>query len=300
MIEQMAQTEGRNPKSYQIDLFDSLDIVRLMNEEDKIIPIAIESQLVRISKIVDACVASFQKGGRLIYFGAGTSGRLGVLDAAECVPTFGVSPDMVVGLIAGGEDAMLRAVEGAEDSEELAVEDLKNMNLTSDDVVIGLTASGRTPYVIGGLDYARGVGAKTASISCNQNALVSKQAEIAVELIVGPEILTGSTRLKSGTAQKLVLNMISTASMIRIGKVYENLMVDVQPTNIKLVDRAERIIMEATGVDIAEAKSVFEKSGGHSKISIVMILGNVDVDEAKRALNDSNGFIKKALESLRG
>ncbi|MDR2833500.1 MAG: N-acetylmuramic acid 6-phosphate etherase [Streptococcaceae bacterium] len=298
MIEQMQSTEGRNPKSMQIDTFSGLEIAQLMNQEDRVVPVAIESQLENIGKIIEGCVESFNAGGRLIYFGAGTSGRLGVLDAAECVPTFGVSPDMVVGLIAGGEKAMLVAVEGAEDSKELAVADLKNVNINENDMVIGLAASGRTPYVVGGLDYANEIGAKTAAISCNAHALISQHAKTAVELVVGPEVLTGSTRLKAGTAQKLVLNMISTGAMIRIGKAYENLMVDVQPTNIKLVDRAKRIIMEATGVDIKTASNAFELSNGHSKTAIVMILAMVDAPTAKNALDQTKGFIKKAISYI--
>ena len=298
LAEEMKFTEGRNLKTVHIDAMTSFEIVQLMNEEDKMVPLAVESQLENIAQLADMAVSSLKTGGRLIYIGAGTSGRLGVLDAAECVPTFGVSPDLVVGLIAGGEKAMLVAIEGAEDSKELGEMDLINKNLTKNDLVIGLAASGRTPYVIGGLAYARKIGAKTGAISCNKHASISDYADVAIEVIVGPEVLTGSTRLKSGTAQKLVLNMISTSAMIRIGKVYQNLMVDVQPTNQKLVDRAQRIIMEATGVDAKTAKSMYEKSDKHPKTAIVMILGEVDKVQALEALNKVDGVIRLALKEL--
>lgn len=227
--------------------------------------------------------------------GAGTSGRLGVLDAAECVPTFGVEPEMVVGLIAGGEAAMTVAVEGAEDSLELGKEDLIQLNLTENDLVVGIAASGRTPYVIGGLDYARSIGAKTATISCNKEAEISQHADFPIEVDAGPEFLTGSTRLKSGTAQKLILNMISTISMIGIGKVFNNLMVDVKPTNDKLVERSKRIIMEATEVDYETAEKYFYEAEQNVKLAIVMLLTNSDKETAKRKLAEAAGFVKRTL-----
>ncbi|ERG67497.1 N-acetylmuramic acid-6-phosphate etherase [Exiguobacterium chiriqhucha RW-2] len=267
----------------------------MMNEEDQSVPHVIQEELSVIAEVTKRAIASFKQGGRLIYIGAGTSGRLGILDAAECVPTFGVSPDMVVGLIAGGERALIKAVEGAEDSKDLAVNDLKALHLNAFDTVIGIAASGRTPYVIGGLDYAREVGATTAALSCNKGSKISEHAEFKIEVETGPEVLTGSTRLKAGTAQKLVLNMISTASMIGVGKVYQNLMVDVQPTNEKLEVRAKRMIAEATGVDEQTAARYFDSSGGHVKTAIVMILADVPHAEAVERLERANGFVRDAL-----
>ena len=246
-------TENRNERSMNLHKQSALQIIQLMSEEDAKVPVAIQRVANDIARAVDAIVERLRKGGRLIYIGAGTSGRLGILDAAECVPTFGVSPELVVGKIAGGDRAILKAVEGAEDSEQFGEDDLKNIHLSEHDTVVGIAASGRTPYVIGALKYAATVGAKRVSLSCNAHAEISQFAEIPIEVVVGPEVLTGSTRLKAGTAQKLVLNMLSTASMIGIGKVYKNLMVDVQPTNEKLRVRAIRIIQQATdcAADIA-------------------------------------------------
>ena len=239
-------TESRHPETMNLDGMSLAEMLAKMNQEDRKVPVAVELALADIEAVVKAAIASFKQGGRLIYMGAGTSGRLGVLDAAECVPTFGVSPEMVVGLIAGGEQAMTVAVEGAEDSTVLGKEDLVALNLTAKDTVVGIAASGRTPYVIGALEYATQVGASTATIACNLNSEISQYSQMPIEVDCGPEVLTGSTRLKAGTAQKLILNMISTASMIGIGKVYQNLMVDVQATNEKLEERSKRIIMEAT------------------------------------------------------
>ena len=249
-----------------------------------------------IAEVVDWCVASLKQGGRIIYMGAGTSGRLGVLDAAECPPTFGVSPDMVVGLIAGGEKAFIKAIEGAEDSVELGKMDLIEHNLTKKDVVIGIAASGRTPYVIGGLEYANSIGCNTASISCNLSSEIGKIAKKKIEVLVGPEVLTGSTRLKAGTAQKLILNMISTASMVGIGKCYENLMVDVMQTNEKLKVRAQNILMEVTGIDREMAKKVLEAADGHVKTAIVMVLTNSNKTEAVSLLNKAEGHISRVLD----
>ena len=288
-------TERRNETTFGLDEMSVAQAVKLMNQEDSKVTEAVAKQLPQIEKVIEATIASFKKGGRLIYMGAGTSGRLGVLDAAECVPTFGVEPEMVVGLIAGGEQAMTVAVEGAEDSLELGAEDLKKLRLTANDLVIGIAASGRTPYVIGGLDYASEVGATTATIACNLQAAISDHAQLPIEVDCGPEFLTGSTRLKSGTAQKLILNMISTISMIGIGKVYNNLMVDVKPTNEKLVERAKRIIMQATEVDYDTAAKFFVAANENVKLAIVMILTGSDRVTAEAKLIQADGFVKKTL-----
>lgn len=286
-------TEKRNPNTMKLDEMTLEEMLRQMNKEDAQVPKAIEEALPEIEQAVSKIIESFNKDGRLIYMGAGTSGRLGVLDAAECVPTFGVSSEMVIGLIAGGEKAMVEAVEGAEDSLTLAEDDLKELNLTANDTVVGIAASGRTPYVIGGLKYAREVGAATVSIACNQEAEVSQFSEIAIEVDAGPEVLTGSTRLKAGTAQKLILNMLSTASMVGIGKVYQNLMVDVQPTNEKLEVRSKNIIMEATGCSIVQASQAFEASGKQVKVAIVMVLTGTDKAQAEASIEKANGFINQ-------
>lgn len=294
MLEKLA-TERRNEKTMRLDDMSVEDMLTVMNAEDQTVAAVIQQEIPVIKQVVDRVIQSFQAGGRLIYIGAGTSGRLGVLDAAECVPTFGVSPDMVVGLIAGGERALIKAVEGAEDSKTLAVEDLQTLQLTANDTVIGIAASGRTPYVIGGLDYAREVGATTAALSCNKQAAISEHADFRIEVETGPEVLTGSTRLKAGTAQKLVLNMISTAAMIGVGKVYQNLMVDVQSTNEKLEIRAKRMIVEATGVELETAARYFTSSNGHVKTAIVMILADVSYTEAVERLQHAHGFVRDAL-----
>lgn len=291
------KTETRNRETLNLDQMSIGEILAQMNKEDHGVPVSIKAILPEIEQAVELIVASFKQGGRLIYAGAGTSGRLGVLDAAECVPTFGVSPEMVVGLIAGGEKAMVNAVEGAEDSLILAVEDLKKLNLNERDTVVGIAASGRTPYVIGALEYAKEVKASTVSLSCNSNAAISPYAEVALEVETGPEVLTGSTRLKAGTAQKLVLNMLSTTSMIGIGKVYQNLMVDVQATNEKLVERSKRIIMEATGVAYDVAEKVFEEADQHVKTAIVMLLTNQSKEAAKGLLEQADGFVGRVVEN---
>lgn len=292
MLENLT-TETRNEKTMTLDQMSPLSILQTMNEEDKKVALAVEKELSSIEKLTTSVTTAFQNKGRLIYIGAGTSGRLGVLDAVECPPTFGTKPEQVVGLIAGGEKAFVLAVEGAEDSETLAKEDLQRIGLSANDVVIGIAASGRTPYVIGGLKYAREVGAVTGSISCNKGAKISSYSDHAVEVELGPEILTGSTRLKAGTAQKLILNMISTTAMIGIGKVYKNLMVDVKPTNEKLVERSKRIIMQATECDKETASSYYEAAEGHVKTAIVMLLTNCSFEEAKEKLDKANGFISQ-------
>ncbi|TCI26110.1 MULTISPECIES: N-acetylmuramic acid 6-phosphate etherase [unclassified Exiguobacterium] len=294
MLDKLA-TERRNERTMRLDDMTVEELLGVMNEEDQSVPHVIKQQLPVIAQVVERAITSFKRGGRLIYIGAGTSGRLGILDAAECVPTFGVAADMVVGLIAGGERALVKAVEGAEDSMDLAINDLKALHLSPDDTVVGIAASGRTPYVIGGLDYAREVGATTAALSCNKGSKISDHAEFKIEVETGPEVLTGSTRLKAGTAQKLVLNMISTASMIGVGKVYQNLMVDVQPTNEKLEVRAKRMIAEATGVDEQTAARYFASSNGHVKTAIVMILADVSYAEAVERLQRANGFVRDAI-----
>ncbi|WP_081167115.1 N-acetylmuramic acid 6-phosphate etherase [Lactococcus garvieae] len=288
-------TERRNEATFGLDEMSVSTALAKMNNEDKKVAEAVEKALPMIEPVIEKTIESFNKGGRLIYLGAGTSGRLGVLDAAECVPTFGVEASMVVGLIAGGEEAMTVAVEGAEDDFELGKQDLIDLQLTTNDMVIGIAASGRTPYVIGALDYARELGAHTGSLACNFNAEISKHAEFPIEVDCGAEFLTGSTRLKSGTAQKLILNMISTISMIGIGKVYNNLMVDVRPTNEKLVERSKRIIMQATECDYQMAEKTFYQADEDVKLAIVMILTNSEKQEAQEKLVEAKGFIKKTL-----
>jgi len=288
-------TEARNPRSLELDSMTPLEVVTLMNDEDAKVPQAIKPHLEQIAIAVQWCIHSLENGGRIIYMGAGTSGRLGVVDASECPPTFGVPAEMVVGLIAGGEKAFIKAVEGAEDSAQLGENNLKELSLNSNDTVIGLAASGRTPYVIGGLEYANKLGCNTVAISCNENSAIGKVAKLAIEVIVGPEVLTGSTRLKAGTAQKLVLNMISTASMVGIGKCYKNLMVDVMQSNEKLQVRAQNIVMDVTGVSREEAKATLELSNGSVKKAIVMILANCNSEEATSKLDTAKGHVRKAI-----
>ncbi|AMY06148.1 MULTISPECIES: N-acetylmuramic acid 6-phosphate etherase [Staphylococcus] len=285
-------TEHRNERTMNLDELSTEDFVTVMNDEDKLVPEAIAHEKKVIASVIDTVIEAFKNGGRLFYIGAGTSGRLGVLDAAECVPTFGVSRDEVIGLIAGGSKAMTEAIEGAEDNFKIAEVDLKEHILTEKDVVIGLAASGRTPYVIGGLKYAKSVGAKTAAIACVKDSEIGDIADTAIEIEVGPEILTGSTRLKSGTAQKLVLNMISTGAMVGIGKVYENLMVDVKPTNNKLRQRALNIISEIVEVPIEKSEQLFREARGNVKTAIVMGLHDISYSEATKRLKKADGFIR--------
>lgn len=288
-------TETRNPRTLELDAMSTQDILKVMNEEDQKVALAVREALPQIEKAVEAIAASLRKGGRLIYVGAGTSGRIGLLDAVECPPTFGTHPDQVVGLIAGGEKAFIKAVEGAEDSRELGVNDLKEINLTADDTVVGIAASGRTPYVIAALEYANAIGASTVAVACNQNSAVGAVAQIAIEVVNGPEVLTGSTRLKSGTSQKLIANMLSTVSMIRVGKAYKNLMVDVQQTNEKLVVRAQNIVMEATGCERELAKEKLEIAEGNAKLAITMILLGCDKTEAVSRLEKAAGHVRAAI-----
>lgn len=288
-------TESSNPLTRELDAMSVADILRVMNDEDAGVAAAVAVAIPQIVRAVDLAVAALSAGGRLVYLGAGTSGRLGVLDAAECPPTFGTDPAQVVGLLAGGPEAMFRAVEGAEDSRQLGADDLAAIGLTDRDVVVGLAASGRTPYVLGGLDHARGVGAATVAVSCTPNAEISGHADVAIEVDNGPEVLTGSTRLKAGTSQKLVLNMISTATMVRLGKVYGNLMVDVRPSNEKLVARAVRIVRAATDCDEPTARQALDEAEGHAKTAIVAILCGVDAATARERLSAGSGFVREAV-----
>jgi len=289
-------TEQRNPNSMHVDSLSALEIVQLMNDEDKQVPVAIEKCLSQIAQAVECIVAAFQQGGRLVYIGAGTSGRLGVLDASECPPTFGVSPEMVKGIIAGGERALRHPIEGAEDSKTQAVVDLQTIQFSSQDVLVGIAASGRTPYVIGALEYAKSLGSVTVSIASNPNSAMANIVDIAIDTVVGPEVLTGSSRLKSGTAQKLVLNMLTTASMILMGKCYQNLMVDVQASNEKLKARAIRIVMQATDCDKALAEETLKQADQNAKLAIMMILSGLGRAQAEALLEKHQGKLQLALK----
>ncbi|EBX6937284.1 N-acetylmuramic acid 6-phosphate etherase [Morganella morganii] len=288
-------TESRNPASADIDSLPTLDMLRVINREDQTVALAVEKTLPQVAQVVDAVAQAFRLGGRLIYMGAGTSGRLGILDASECPPTFGTPAEQVVGLIAGGHKAILKAVENAEDNRELAVSDLKALNFNEKDVLIGIAASGRTPYVLGGMEYALSLGATVAAVSCNPDSEMSRLAGIAITPVVGPEVITGSSRMKAGTAQKLILNMITTGAMIRSGKVYGNLMADVEATNAKLVERQKRIVMAATECDRATAEQALAACDGHCKTAIVMILAQLSAGDAKALLAQHQGFIRDAL-----
>ena len=289
-------TETRNQNTMNLDIMSPLEVVTVMNQEDAKVPAAIAPALPNIAQCVTWAIESIENGGRIIYMGAGTSGRLGVLDAVECPPTFGVAPEVVVGLIAGGEKAFVKAVEGAEDSRELGRQDLIDNNLTKTDIVIGIAASGRTPYVLGGLAYAQEVGCHTVGISCNPGSAVGAAAELAIEVVPGPECLTGSTRLKAGTCQKLILNMISTATMVGCGKAYQNLMVDVMQTNEKLVVRAQNIVMEATGCDRETAAEKIAIADGNAKTAITMILADGGVEQARQRLAKAKGHVREAIK----
>ena len=288
-------TETRNPNTMDLDIMSPLEIVTVMNQEDAKVPAAITPVLPQIAQCVTWAIESIEAGGRIIYMGAGTSGRLGVLDAVECPPTFGVSPDVVVGLMAGGNNAFDRAAEGAEDSRELGRGDLIRIGLEKRDIVIGIAASGRTPYVLGGLAYAREVGCRTVAISCNAGSPIGAAADLAIEVIPGPECLTGSTRLKAGTCQKLILNMISTATMVRCGKAYQNLMVDVLQSNEKLAVRAHNIVMEATGCGRVTAAEKLAAAEGHAKTAITMILADCTLEEARKRLTRAKGHVRDAI-----
>lgn len=288
-------TEKRNQASEQIDTLSTAEILTIINNEDKKVALAIEQTLTDITQAVDAVVKAFQSGGRLIYCGAGTSGRLGILDASECPPTFGSDPALVVGLIAGGHQAILHAVENAEDNVELGKKSLQALNFNKADLLIGIAASGRTPYVLGAMRYALSVGATVVSLSCNSHSPMTELAHINITPLVGPEVLTGSSRMKAGSAQKLVLNMITTAAMIRCGKVFSNLMVDVQASNDKLIERQKNIVIEATGCSEAQATQALAQSNKHCKTAILMLLSGVDAHSAKQKLDKHKGFIRHAL-----
>lgn len=288
-------TEKTNQNTEKIDRLSTLEMVRLINEEDKKVANAVEAELEHIAEAIDIIVGQLRKGGRLVYSGCGTSGRLGVLDAAECPPTFSADPEQVIGLIAGGQSAMFKAVEGAEDSEELGAEDLKEISFCDKDVLVGIAASGRTPYVVGAMRYAKSCGAHVIGVTCSPGMEIEKEAEIAITPTPGPEVVTGSTRMKSGTAQKMVLNMLSTGSMIKLGKVYGNLMVDVKPSNEKLIHRCERIVSEAAHVSEEEARMVLEKCDYRPKVAIVMICRGIDADKARAFLESNEGRVSAAI-----
>lgn len=291
-------TEKRNPNSINIDKLSAEELVTLINSEDQKVALAVAKESQNITRMINYIVEAFTKGGRLIYIGAGTSGRLGVLDASECPPTFGTTPEQVIGIIAGGDGALRKAIENAEDDSDLAVHDLKRINLSTDDVVVGISASGRTPYVIAGLKYAQSIECVTGAVACSAGAEMSKYATISIVPMSGPEVLTGSTRMKSGSAQKMVLNTLTTGAMIKTGKVFGNLMVDVKPSNEKLVSRQTFIVMEATGATKTEAELALEKTERNCKAAILMLLGNVDAEVAILKLEEHNGFIRKALEAI--
>ncbi|WP_305369361.1 N-acetylmuramic acid 6-phosphate etherase [Photobacterium leiognathi] len=288
-------TESRNVASENIDMLSTIDMLKVINQEDQKVALAVEAIIPEIAKVVDLIAEAFQSGGRLIYTGAGTSGRLGILDASECPPTYGSDPDLVIGLIAGGHKAILKAVENAEDNEELGATDLQQIGFNHKDVLVGIAASGRTPYVIGSMNYAKSVGAKVAALSCNANSPMAEIADINITPIVGAEVVTGSSRMKAGTAQKLVLNMLTTGAMIRTGKVFGNLMVDVEATNAKLIQRQKNIVVEATGCSESQAAEALTQCNNHCKTAILMILLNINAELAAAKLSKHHGFIRHAL-----
>lgn len=290
-------TEQKNPRSTNIDKLPTFEILKIINEEDKQVPLAVEHEMPYIAQAVEVIVEAIKKGGRLFYFGAGTSGRLGVVDASECPPTFGAPADLINGYIAGGKEAMFVAQEGAEDFEENGAADVIKANITSKDVVCGIAASRRTPYVIGAIKKAKAIGSKTLYITATpRDTFNINEVDIAMCPHVGPEVVMGSTRMKSGTAQKLILNMLTTTTFVRLGKTYENMMIDLQQTNKKLVERSKRIVMMITGIDYDEAAEYLKISDGHVKTSLVMILANVDLEEAKTRLERAQGFVRKAID----
>jgi N-acetylmuramic acid 6-phosphate etherase len=290
-------TEARNPLTRDLDNLSALEIVKLINAEDEKVAIAVREVSEPIAKAIDVIADRLSGGGRLIYVGAGTSGRLGVLDAVECPPTFNTDPKMVVGLMAGGPEGLVRAIEGAEDSREMGQKDLKELGLNNLDVVVGIAASGRTPYVIGALDYARNIGAFAIGFSCNQGAEITGHADLNIIPLVGPEVLSGSTRLKAGTATKLVLNMLTTGAMVRMGKTYSNLMVDLKATNMKLSERANRIVATITGCTGPEATGLLNLCDGEVKTAIVSHQLGLSPDKARLLLDSVKGHLRRALES---
>lgn len=288
-------TESRNPASENIDRLSTIEMLQLINNEDKKVALAVEKELANIAQAVDIISTAFLNGGRLVYCGAGTSGRLGILDASECPPTYGTKPEQVIGLIAGGHQAIFKAVENAEDSLELGITDLKQIGFNHNDVLVGIAASGRTPYVIAAMEYAKSLGAPALSVSCNPTSPMVKLADVAITPVVGGEVITGSSRMKAGTAQKLVLNMLTTGSMIKIGKVYGNLMVDVEATNAKLIERQKNIVMQATECSEEDAEKALSQCHRHCKTAIVMILTHMSAEQAAQALQENNGFIRAAI-----
>ena len=288
-------TESRNIYSEKIDTLSTIDMLKVINEEDKKVAFAVQKTLPEITQVVDAVANAFLSGGRLIYIGAGTSGRLGILDASECPPTYGTSPDLVLGLIAGGLKAILQPVENAEDNREFAISDLKAISFNKKDVLVAIAASGRTPYVLSSMQYAQSLGAIVASVSCNPHSPMTALADIAITPVVGPEVITGSSRMKAGTAQKLVLNMISSGAMIRTGKVFGNLMVDVEASNAKLIQRQKNIVIQATDCTAEVAEKALNACDFHCKTAIVMVLLGLDAIAAKKALNEQHGFIRRVL-----
>ncbi len=290
-------TEQRNPRSMNLDTLSTEEILKLINNEDKLVPLAVEEEIPYIAQAVEVAVEAFKNGGRLIYVGAGTSGRLGILDASECPPTFGTPHEMIVGVMSGGRDAVFRAKEGSEDRADEGEQAMVDMNITDKDVVCGIAASRRTPYVVAAIKKAKELGAKTLYVTTNPRAEFDLDVDVAICPEVGPEVLAGSTRMKSGTAQKLVLNMITTTSMVRLGKIYENMMVDLQMNSQKLEERAKRVVMTVTGLEYEEAMKYLEQAGGHVKTALVMILADVDADEARARLKQANGFVREALKN---
>ncbi|QUH18828.1 N-acetylmuramic acid 6-phosphate etherase [Alkaliphilus sp. B6464] len=291
-------TEGRNPNTMNIDCVSTDEMIKMINEEDKKVALAVENEISNIARAVDAIAEKLKEGGRLIYMGAGTSGRIGILDASECPPTYGTDPSMVQGLIAGGQSAILKAVEGAEDDGVRGVQDLKDINFNIKDVVVGIAASGRTPYVVAALEYANDIGAITIAVSCNPNSDLAEASQISIAPIVGPEVVTGSTRMKAATAQKMVLNMLSTGAMIKLGKVYQNLMVDMQASNLKLVERAIRIVTQATAISREEAEEVLQNTEYDVKLAILMIESKLSKEDARKLLDVNHGYIRKALTNI--
>lgn len=287
-------TEQRNKDTVKIDKVSTLKMVQMINEQDKQVALAVETQLKQIAKAVDICAEAISKGGRVIYFGAGTSGRLGVLDASEILPTYGES-NWFIGIIAGGDSALRTPAEGAEDSREAIIEDLKKIKASKKDVLVGIAASGRTPYVLAGLEYGNKLGAKTISISTSYDAAISKEATIAIEAVTGPETITGSTRMKSGTAQKMILNMLSTGVAVKMGKTYSNYMVDMKPSNEKLVSRAINMIINVTGASKEEAENAFNKSGKNVKTAAVMIKLGLNKTEALAKLKEASGRLSNII-----
>ncbi len=292
------QTENRNLSTINIDSVSTVEMLQMINNEDKKVALAVEKEIENISKAVDIIVEKLHNGGRLIYIGAGTSGRIAILDASECPPTYGTDPDLVQAFIAGGDKAIVRSIEGAEDDSELGANELKAINFNFKDVLIGIAASGRTPYVLGAVDYAMSVGAVTIGISNNPDSILDQACDISICPVTGPEAVTGSTRMKAGTSQKLVLNMISTGVMIKYGKVYENLMVDVKASNDKLYERSKNIVMEATGISVSVAEEVLKETNYNCKLAIFMIISKLNIDVAKRILDENKGYIREALKNI--